>query len=95
MTPELMKKKPIMIRECLFTGSQQQGGIVVNLNTGLYYPMNKTAHDIWHAIDGKRTLGAIAAKIAKKYKVKKATVAKDVYNYVLFLGRARLIRWRR
>ncbi len=92
--PEFLKKKPVVVRECLSTDKKQEWGVVVNLRTGIYYPINKTAHEIWHSINGKRTVGAIAVKIARKYGVKKTKAAGDVGNYILLLERAGLIRWR-
>ena len=93
-TSERMKKIPVAIREVLSTRSGGGCGVVVNLTTGRYYPLNKTAHDIWHAVDGERTVANLAARVCRKYKIRKNKAIADVFRYLLFLKRAGVVRWR-
>ena len=38
--------------------------ILIDLNTGSYYSLNETGTWLWEHLDGKRTVGELAAELA-------------------------------
>lgn len=66
--------------------------MLVNLKTGVYYTVNPTAETIWLAIDGKRTVKALAAKVARKFSVSQKTVLPDILLTLRMFEKNGLVR---
>ena len=52
--------------------------ILIHLNTGTYFSLNKVGTEFWQMLDGEQTIQAHAATLAVKYNVDTATVAADL-----------------
>jgi hypothetical protein len=52
--------------------------ILIHLNTGAYFSLNKVGTEFWQMLDGAQTIGQHAEIIARKYEVDTATVAADL-----------------
>jgi hypothetical protein len=96
--PGFIKIKPRQIKRCLFKSSrwlhdgQFEAAVVVNLDTGIYYVLNRTVEKIWMTINGKRTVNAISAKMAKTFRVKGEKILPDIVKTLRMLSKAGLIR---
>lgn len=52
--------------------------ILIHLNTGTYFSLNKVGTEFWQMLDGEHTIQEHAATLAAKYNVETATVAADL-----------------
>lgn len=52
--------------------------ILINLNTGTYFSLNKIGTEFWELLDGQQTIQQYAETLAKKYSVEAAMVAADL-----------------
>jgi hypothetical protein len=52
--------------------------ILIHLNTGTYFSLNKVGTEFWNMLDGAQTIGQHAATLAKKYNVDAARVTGDL-----------------
>lgn len=52
--------------------------ILIHLNTGTYFSLNKVGTEFWQMLDGEQTIQAHAATLAAKYNVEAAMVAADL-----------------
>ncbi|GEM_PF-3086399 len=93
-----LKTKPNKIKNFLFKPNvykpklgMYEIGLIVNLSTGVYYTANITMEKIWRLIDGKKTIGTIAAKFARACSVAKQKVLPDVTATIKMLSRAGLV----
>ncbi len=68
------------------------GGVVIDLETGLYYSFNNTGKEIWASIDGRKNGFEIAKNIAGQHKISKLTAERDVEKFIAGLKRAGLVR---
>jgi hypothetical protein len=55
------------------------------------YTLNPTGAAVWRMLDGRRTLRAVAAALAKEYRAAPATVRRDVLGLVAELARRRMV----
>jgi hypothetical protein len=54
------------------------GAILVNLESGKVWQLNKTGADVWDLLDGQRTLNAVVDQLALRYGVSSETAKRDV-----------------
>lgn len=88
-----MHKKLIRKRNSVFKDAgNNAGGVVVDLERGLYYSFNNTGKQIWASMDGRKNGFEIARNIARRYKIGKPAAEKDVGKFIAGLKRAGLIR---
>ena len=52
--------------------------ILIRLDTGTYFSLNKIGTEFWDALDGAQTIAGHAAAIAKTYDVEEALVTADL-----------------
>lgn len=52
--------------------------ILIHLNTGAYFSLNKVGTEFWEILDGATTLAQHAAQIAGRYGVETAMVTDDL-----------------
>ncbi len=52
--------------------------ILIHLNSGTYFSLNKVGTEFWQMLDGVQTIGQHAEVIAKKYEVETAVVIADL-----------------
>jgi hypothetical protein len=52
--------------------------ILINLNTGTYFSLNKIGTEFWEMLDGQQTVQQHAETLAKKYSVEAAMVVSDL-----------------
>jgi hypothetical protein len=55
------------------------------------YTLNETGRAIWERLDGKRTLGAVAAELAEDYSAPLEQVSRDVLGLAEELARRKII----
>lgn len=85
-----MKPKPLPDR--LFKSTSPDEAIVVNLADGHYYTLNEVGQTIWQAMNGKRSILAIAGKIANRYRIGKEKAVREVSQYIAGLSRRDLVK---
>ncbi len=52
-------------------------GILVDLESGFYFSLNKTGQFIWGQIDGERTMTEIASRLVEHFEVEDEMALKD------------------
>jgi hypothetical protein len=52
-------------------------GILVDLESGYYFSLNKTGQYVWGQIDGERSVRDIARRLAEQFDVDEATALDD------------------
>lgn len=65
--------------------------ILIRLDTGSYYSMNKIGTEFWEMLDGRQTIAEHAAVIAQKYDVDPAMVTDDMIEQAEQLGAEKLV----
>lgn len=52
--------------------------ILIHMDTGVYYSLNRVGTEFWDRLDGAQTLQQHAAALARKYSVDEAMVVGDL-----------------
>lgn len=65
--------------------------LVVDVKTGVLYPLNSVATRIWQLCDGERTLEDIVATLAAEFDTDETTIREDAQRFIDELANARLI----
>lgn len=65
--------------------------LVVDVKTGLLYPLNSVATRIWQLADGERPLEDIVTALAEEFDAEEATIREDARRFIDELARAGLI----
>ena len=65
--------------------------ILINMETGSYYSLNRIGTEFWALLDGQQTLTQHAAALAGKYGVPCAQVEADLMELSLRLAQAALV----
>jgi hypothetical protein len=52
--------------------------ILIHMDTGTYYSLNKVGTEFWNMLDGEKTIAEHAAVLAAKYDVDEAMVINDL-----------------
>ncbi len=65
--------------------------ILIHLETGAYYSLNRLGTEFWEMLDGRQTLAQHAATLAHKYSVANAQVEADLLELAARLARAALV----
>ena len=65
--------------------------ILIHLETGAYYSLNRLGTEFWKMLDGRQTLAQHAATLAGKYSVTNAQVEADLLELAARLARAALV----
>lgn len=52
--------------------------ILIHMDTGTYYSLNRVGTEFWNMLDGEQTLGQHAQALAQKYGVDAAMVTSDL-----------------
>lgn len=82
------------LRPAEHTASETTEGqtVIINLQTGTLFSLNKTGTFIWERLDGQATLGDLAAALAVHYGVETAVTEPDVLELATALLRENLVR---
>lgn len=65
--------------------------ILIRMDTGTYFSLNKVGTEFWDRLDGQQTVGQHAAAIAGKYNVDVAMVTSDLLELAGKLAAERLV----
>lgn len=52
--------------------------VIIDINTGTYFSLNKIGTEFWQMLDGKQTIATLATQIANKYSVDREMVTNDM-----------------
>ncbi|GEM_PF-6634941 len=88
---DFLAANPKPLKDRLFKSTSPEEAIVVNLTDGHYYTLNEVGQTIWQAMNGKRSISAIAGKIAGKYGIRKQRAIEDVSQYIAGLKHKGLV----
>lgn len=64
--------------------------LVVNVKTGMLYPLNSVGTRIWELCDGERTLAEIVAALAAEFDADEQTIGEDAERFIVELAEAGL-----
>ena len=67
-------------------------GIILNLNNGDYFSVNKVSLFIWKSLNGRNRLAGIAKKVAANFNVDDETALKDLLDFVRRLDKLKLVK---
>lgn len=56
--------------------------VVMNIDSGLYYGMEKTAQRIWDLLENAQTLESLISILSQEYKVEPAVCRADIQQFV-------------
>ena len=65
--------------------------IIIDINTGTYFSLNKIGTEFWRMLNGKQTIAAHATSIAEKYNVDIAMVTSDMLEIAQKLDADKLV----
>lgn len=65
--------------------------ILIHMETGTYYSLNKVGTEFWDLLDGAQTLQAHAATLAQKYNVDSERVLNDLLELAEKLAAEKLV----
>lgn len=65
--------------------------ILIRLDTGTYFSLNKIGTEFWDMLDGQQTIGEHAAVIAEKYDVDAAMVTDDLLELAMQMQAEQLV----
>lgn len=65
--------------------------ILIHMDTGTYYSLNKVGTEFWNLLDGQQTLQEHAATLAQKYNVETTIVLNDLLELAEKLAAEKLV----
>lgn len=65
--------------------------ILIRLDTGTYFSLNKVGTQFWQMLDGQQTIGQHAAAVANQYQVDGAMVTADFVELAAKLAAEKLV----
>jgi len=65
--------------------------VILNLDNGIYYSLNKTGALIWQLIEKGNDLEEISGHLAEKFDAKEEVVKKDIKALIVDLAKENLI----
>ena len=65
--------------------------ILIRLDTGTYFSLNKVGTQFWQMLDGQQTIGQHAAAVANQYQVDGAMVTADFVELASKLAAEKLV----
>lgn len=65
--------------------------ILIHMDTGTYYSLNKVGTEFWNLLDGQQTLQEHAAMLAQKYNVETTVVLNDLLELAEKLAAEKLV----
>ena len=84
-------KKYIARRSYVVAKEIQSKSVLLNLDNGTYYTLNKVGSFIWSLIDEKKEINYLIDRITEKYAVDKDEASRDLYFLIADLHREGLI----
>ncbi len=66
--------------------------LVLDLRSGRYYGVGPVGAVVWELLDGRRTLGDIAAELCRRFDVESAQAESDVVAFLASLEGRGLVR---
>ena len=89
-------KKPLkvsFIKRCERVPSKEVEGelLLLNLNDGNYFGLNRTGQFIWSMLDGTKTISSIIKALAKRFKLKEDTAKKHLHGFLKELKKHKLV----
>ena len=89
-TKDLSEKYPAKGEEVVHKEIESKS-VLLNLENGSYYTLNKTGTFIWSLLDGKTTVKQLAELLTKNFAVTKDEASKDVFALIANLKKEGLI----
>lgn len=68
------------------------GGVVVDMNTGTCFGLNRVAADVWVLLTAGESLGAIIDSLVQRYQVDVSVLESDTFRLCAELAKANLLR---
>ena len=65
--------------------------ILIRMDTGTYFSLNKVGTEFWDRLDGQQTVAQHAVALAEKYNVEVAMVTRDLLELAGKLAAERLV----
>lgn len=71
--------------------AEEDGGVLLHLDTGQYHGLNRVGSLIWHLLDGERTPNAIARELQERVDAAPAALEQDVQRFLADLRKRDLV----
>ena len=69
-------------------------GVLLNLESGTYYTLNRTGTFVWSLMDGKRDVQGLVEALTERFQVERDAASRDVEALISDLEREGLIELR-
>ncbi len=89
-TNDLSEKYPAKGKEVVHKEIESKS-VLLNLENGSYYTLNKTGTFIWSLLDGKIAVNQLVELLTKSFDVTKDEASKDVFALIADLKKEGLI----
>jgi hypothetical protein len=89
-TNDLSEKYPAKSKEVVHKEIESKS-VLLNLENGSYYTLNKTGTFIWSLLDGKIAVNQLVELLTKSFDVTKDEASKDVFALIADLKKEGLI----
>jgi len=87
---DFSKKYPAKGREVVYKEIESKS-VLLNLENGSYYTLNKTGTFIWSLLDGKTTVNQLIEPLTQSFDVTKDEASKDIFSLIADLENEGLI----
>lgn len=82
---------PLRITSAAVFRPLQDGGVVLNVESGAYYELNRTACFLWEQVEAKKNPDAMATALAEDYGLDVAVARADVDAFLDELRNRQLV----
>jgi hypothetical protein len=89
--PMKSQSEPLIPNPTVVTQLTPEGAVLVEMNSGDCYELNRTGAEIWSRINDGEPLPAIVASVAKRHAVPESTVDADARTLLAELVRRGLV----
>jgi hypothetical protein len=69
-------------------------GVLLNLESGTYYTLNRTGTFVWSLMDGKRDVQGLVEALTEQFQVERGAASRDVEALISDLEREGLVELR-
>ncbi|HPD60705.1 MAG TPA: PqqD family protein [Thermodesulfobacteriota bacterium] len=90
ITEDLSEKYPAKGNEVIYKEIESKS-VLLNLENGSYYTLNKTGTFIWSLLDGKTAVRQLVEVLTQNFEVAKNEASKDVFALIANLKKEGLI----
>ncbi|MBF0234200.1 MAG: PqqD family protein [Desulfamplus sp.] len=88
---EINNQSLVARNDDMITGIVDHDIMMMSIETGMYYQLNPTAHQIWMLLEEPRTIDSLCKLLSGQFKVVAEVCQKDLINFIIELEARKIV----